>query len=119
MITFYRLSKQSYGHTIMCQDSIRQPDKAKIELDEIIFGDYDRDGGCKWEFTIRQVNFNQSPSAFGGKDSAVRVQIFEDAVKALNSRKVKKALLALEGCLTLDDAESRLIASGIKSKTDK
>jgi hypothetical protein len=36
MITFIRLSKQDYGKTIMDEMARRRPEKARIELDDIM-----------------------------------------------------------------------------------
>lgn len=95
MIQFYRASKQSYWLN-------------KSIHDDIMLGDYLKEGkeGCCWEFMIVSEDV--------GLGKSIKVEIFEDAVKALRVKKVVMALTKLEGLKYLDDVEQVLESFGIK-----
>jgi hypothetical protein len=95
--SFIRLSKQWYW----------EANRAAGASDEIMVGLYHAEGGCSWEFAITEHAIERG---------AVRVEIFEDALKALRLPRVVEALHALEGCRSLDEAEIRLAANGIQPR---
>lgn len=95
MISFIRYSKQPYW-----RPSLRPQD------DDIMVADYDADGGCAWEFAVRQY-------VFGTANASIRVEMFQDSLQALENLELVKALRSLKGCRTLDEVELRLAAAGI------
>ncbi len=89
-ITFTRFSKQSYWLA----------NKAAGAVDDIMVR------GLTWEFQIEQHEL-------GVGNPALRVCIFDDALKAMGLPKVTDALANLAGCTTLDAAELILEKSGL------
>ena len=96
MLQFRRFSKQWYW------DANRNSGC----VDDIMIGNYYQDDGCDWEFSIKEFQFR-------GSDSSIKLAIFSDAVLALSNPIIIKAMTALEGCKTLNEAENILIDNHI------
>jgi hypothetical protein len=103
MLEFRRFSKQWYWDANHYNGT----------NDDIMVFDSSRDGGVKWEFRITFETFTTS------KDTAIRINIYEDSVKALKSEDVVTALIDLENTKTLDDVEHVLKSYGFREKIDK
>jgi len=100
-LAFIRFSKQYYWEN--CK-------KGGCE-DDILIGSYDlQDGGCDWEFAIKQINFNGDCK----KGSAIQICIFEDALQALKNSRIVKLLIDLQGIDTLNCVELILKKHNIK-----
>jgi len=102
MITFRRFSKQWYW----------EANKSCGARDDVNVSDDAKGDGVNWEFLLVQHDF-------GGGKSGIQVRIFDDAVVALKNPKVVRAIVALKGCSTLDEAEQRLRKVGITELISK
>jgi len=91
MLTFTRFSKQWYWEN--------HRKHFKDFKDNIFVIDRCSNGGCKWEFMIRQYDFGIDDT------QAVRIEMFDDGVTSLKNSRVVKMLVDLKGCSTLDNAE--------------
>jgi len=91
MLTFTRFGKQWYW-----KDHKKH---FKDFKDGISIVNRYSDGGCEWEFMIRQYDFDIDGT------QAVRIEMFDDGVVSLKNNRVVKMLIDLEGCSTLDDVE--------------
>jgi hypothetical protein len=103
MLSFRRFSKQWYW----------QSNKKIGAKDDICITSDAKDGGVYWEFSIKQIDFSRT-----SRSSALKIQIFDDAVKALRNKKVVNMLIAMEGVSTLDEAEIVLREHKFKEKID-
>lgn len=100
MLKFKRFSKQSYWEVLK-----------KTDKDDIMVFDDCENGGCFWEFKLVELSI-------GGRDMAVQVMMFDDAVISLKNQKVIDALISLEKCNILDNAEKILKQNGFEEVID-
>ena len=79
--------------------------------DGIVVAAYTRGGEYRWAFALLEETMSATVKS-------IRANIFADALVALENRRVVRALVALAGCRTLDEAERRLRKAGIAEHPD-
>lgn len=100
MLRFRRFSKQSYWEALK-----------KTDKDDITISDDCDDGGCLWEFNLVELSL-------GGRNTAIQVKMFDDAVICLKNQKILLTLISLEKCNTLDNVEKILRRNGFEEAID-
>ena len=99
MLQFRRYSKQWYWKTRLPKDN-----------DDILIGDYLKDGSCRWEFKIVEVMLQNK--------NTLQIQIFNDAVRSLGNSRIIKALQEVGQINRLDEVEVVLKRNRMKEAFD-